>query len=188
MRRLGYLAAMSDTALLVIDMLNDYRHPDADQLARSVADIIDPLTTLVQQVSDRNDVDLIYVNDNHGDFTADYRGLVDAALDGEHPELVKPVVPEIGSKILTKVRHSVFYATPLDYLLKRLEVRQIILTGQVTEQRILYSALDGYIRHYDAIVPSDTVAHIDADLGAAALKMMERNMRARIVTAASCLR
>jgi hypothetical protein len=36
-------------------------------------------------------------------------------------------------------------------------------------------------------VPSDAVAHIDAELGAAALKMMHTNMRADIRTADDCL-
>jgi nicotinamidase-related amidase len=34
------------------------------------------------------------------------------------------------------------------YLLREREVEHIILVGQVTEQCILYSALDGYIRHF----------------------------------------
>jgi hypothetical protein len=37
------------------------------------------------------------------------------------------------------------------------------------------------------VVPPDAVAHIDAELGKAALKMMERNMSAEIVPAADCL-
>ena len=63
----------------------------------------------------------------------------------------------------------------------------MILTGQVTEQCILYSALDAYVRHYEVAVVRDAVAHIDAELGGAALEMMDRNMRARIVEAAGCL-
>ncbi|PRC46875.1 isochorismatase, partial [Mycobacterium sp. ITM-2017-0098] len=87
----------------------------------------------------------------------------------------------------TKVRHSAFYATPLDYLLTRLGVRRIILTGQVTEQCILYSALDGYVRHYEVVVPPDAVAHIDSELCDAALKMMERNMKAELSNSSDCL-
>ena len=34
---------MSEVAVLVIDMLNPYRHEDADVLAPNVADIVDPL-------------------------------------------------------------------------------------------------------------------------------------------------
>jgi len=36
------------------------------------------------------------------------------------------------------------------------------LTGQVTEQCILYSALDAYVRHFEVVVRPDAVAHIDA--------------------------
>ena len=49
------------------------------------------------------------------------------------------------------------------------------------------AALDAYVRHFTVVVPPDAVAHIDADLGGAALKMMQRNMSAEIVPAAECL-
>lgn len=178
---------MADTALLVVDMLNAYQHPDADVLAGNVADIVEPLAGLITTARGRDDVELIYVNDNYGDFTAEPSDLIRAALEGARPELVRPIAPDKGARVMTKVRHSAFYATPLDYLLNRLEVTKVILTGQVTEQCILYSALDAYVRHYDVMVPKDAVAHIDAELGAAALLMMERNMSAEIVTAEKCL-
>jgi nicotinamidase-related amidase len=63
----------------------------------------------------------------------------------------------------------------------------VILAGQVTEQCILYSALDAYVRHFAIRVPPDAVAHIDAELGRAALRMMERNMRAELVPSPECL-
>ncbi len=178
---------MAETALLVVDMLNAYRHPDAEQLADNVAAIVDPLSSLIDEARQREDVDLIYVNDNSGDFTAEPSDLVRTALQGARPDLLRPIAPEPDSRVLTKVRHSAFYATPLAYLLNRLETARVILTGQVTEQCILYSALDAYVRHYPVVVPPDAVAHIDAELGRAALAMMERNMSARIAAAEKCL-
>ena len=175
---------MSDTAVLVIDMLNAYCHDDADPLATNVAEIISPLSALIGRARDHDGVDLIYVNDNYGDFTADTADIAQAALRGRHPELVKPIAPQKDSMVLTKARHSAFYASPLAYLLRRLQTKTLILTGQVTEQCILYTALDSYIRHFDVVVPSDAVAHIDAELGGAALKMMRSNMRADICTSA----
>lgn len=180
-------AAMADTALLVVDMLNAYRHPDAEPLADNVADIVEPLSELISRARRRDDVDLIYVNDNYGDFAAEPSDIVRAALEGARPELVRPIVPEKGCRMLTKVRHSVFYATALDYLLGRLGVERVILVGQVTEQCILYSALDAYVRHFSVVVAPDAVAHIDADLGKAALRMMQSNMSAELTCAADCL-
>jgi nicotinamidase-related amidase len=178
---------MADTAVLVIDMMNAYKHPDADELIAGVAEIIDPLTDLVGQARRRDDVDLIYVNDNYGDFTAEPADLIRAALEGKRPDLVHPIIPAKHCRFITKVRHSAFYATPLDYLLGRLHTKRVVLSGQVAEQCILYSALDAYIRHFSVLVPHNAVAAIDSDLGHAALRMMERNMGADVVDAEGCL-
>jgi nicotinamidase-related amidase len=72
-------------------------------------------------------------------------------------------------------------------MLREQDVQRVILTGQVTEQCILYTALDAYIRHFDVVVPRDAVAHIHADLAEAALRMMETNMRAEILDAQAAI-
>lgn len=171
---------MPRAALLVVDMLNPYDHDDADALADHVAATIEPLADLVGRA--REDpggaVDLVYVNDNHGDFAATREDLVTRALQGRRPELVEPLVPPPDVAFIQKVRHSVFYGTALDHLLRERELGTVILTGQVTEQCILYSALDAYIRHFKVVVPPDAVAAIHPDLHEAALKMMEVNMDA----------
>jgi nicotinamidase-related amidase len=174
--------------VLVVDMLNSYRHKDAEKLVPSVAEVVEPIAGLINRTKKRDDVDLIYVNDNYGDFTASRDDLVRQALEGERPDLVKPIVPDDDIRFLQKVRHSAFYATSLAYLLTQLGAKRLILTGQVTEQCILYTGLDAYVRHFEMSVPRDGVAHIDADLGKAALRMMAENMRAEIVSADECLR
>jgi len=178
---------MSGTVVLVVDMLNSYEHPDADLLIPNVESIIDPLSQLLKRAHDTDDVDVVYVNDNYGDFTADHGDLVNAALAGRRPDLVGPIVPAPDTRMMTKVRHSAFYSTPLGYLLGRLGTERVVITGQVTEQCILYTALDAYVRHFDVVLPPDAVAHIDAELGAAALKMMEQNMAATLLPAAECI-
>jgi nicotinamidase-related amidase len=166
---------VSGLAVVVIDMLNPYDHEDADQLTGNVEGIIEPLS------------ELIFVNDNYGDFAATREGLVEAALAGRRPDLVEPVVPPEGVDFLQKVRHSAFYSTALAYVLRRREIETLVLTGQVTEQCVLYSALDAYVRHFKIRVPRDAVAPVHLDLGDAALEMMKRNMDVEIVTAAEAL-
>ncbi|OBG34951.1 isochorismatase [Mycobacterium alsense] len=178
---------MSDTAVVVIDMMNTYQHPDAEELIPNVEKIIEPLADLVRRARDADGVDLIYVNDNYGDFSAQFSDIVRSAQHGARPDLIKPILPSEDCRVLTKVRHSAFYATALAYLLARLDTKRLILTGQVTEQCILYTALDAYVRHFPVVIPTDAVAHIDAELGAAALKMMNQNMDAELTTAADCL-
>jgi nicotinamidase-related amidase len=123
---------------------------------------------------------VIYVNDNYGDWNSSQEELVDKALKGRRPDLVEPLLPPEGAKFVLKARHTIFYGTPLDYLLWQLEVDRLILTGQVTEQCILYSALDAYVRHHQVVVPRSAVAHIHPQLADAAFQMMKRNMDAEI--------
>ena len=174
---------MSGTALVVIDMLNPYDFQDAEPLADSVEGIVGPMAKLIERAVDEN-VEVIYVNDNYGDWTSSQEDLTRSALDGRRPDLVEPILPPEGVAFVLKARHTIFYGTPFDYLLYQKEVDRLVLTGQVTEQCILYSALDAYVRHHDVIVPRDGVAHIHEHLADAALQMMERNMRADLTECA----
>ncbi len=90
---------------------------------------------------------VVYVNDNHGDWSAARAELVDKALAGREPSLVEPILPDPDLPFVVKARHS---------------------------------ALDAYVRHFEVAVAPDAVAHIHADRADAALRLMERNMRADV--------
>jgi nicotinamidase-related amidase len=166
---------VSRSALVVVDMLNAYDHPDAEKLIGSVQEVLPTIERLIAE-SDLT----IYVNDNFGHWRSNRDELLERALDGPHGDLVEPIRPDDDALFVVKARHSIFYQTPLEYLLGQEGVDRVVLTGQVTEQCILYSALDAYIRHLDVRVPCDAVAHIHSDLADAALKMMELNMSADV--------
>jgi nicotinamidase-related amidase len=101
---------------------------------------------------------------------------------------VKDVVPQIAGLIERARDHDV----PLVYVNDNYgdrnsssqELAERALAGQATEQCILYSALDGYVRHFEVVVPRDGVAHIYEHLANAAFEMMERNMHAQVRPAA----
>ena len=166
-------------------MLNAYEHDDADRLIESVERVIEPISELVARARE-SDAELIYVNDNYGDWNSSAEELAERALNGRRRDLVEPILPPDGADFVIKARHTIFYMTPLEYLLAQKEVGHVVLAGQVTEQCILYSALDAYVRHLRVSIPTDGVAHIHEDLADAALTMMERNMQAELVSAAEC--
>jgi nicotinamidase-related amidase len=159
------------SALIVVDMINAYEHPDAEALTQSVQTV---LPTIESLIADSDET--IYVNDNFGHWRSNRDQLIDEAVNGEYGHLVKPIVPDHDDIFVVKARHSIFYQTPLEYLLNQEDVGTLVLVGQVTEQCILYSALDAYIRHFKVRVPRDAVAHIHEDLADASLRMMELNM------------
>jgi nicotinamidase-related amidase len=173
------------SAVVVVDMLNPYEHEDADRLVASVRDALPAMRELLARAREQ-DVPIVYVNDNHGDWSACRPELVQRALRGRAPELVEPITPPPDVGFVVKARHSIFYQTQLEYLLRQEEIERIVLVGQVAEQCILYSALDAYVRHFAVAVPRDAVARIHDDLADAALQMMGRNMRADICEAGDC--
>ncbi|MFH9979084.1 cysteine hydrolase family protein [Streptomyces sp. NPDC017179] len=169
-------------ALIVIDMINTYDHEDAELLVPSARRVVPVVARLIGRAR-AADAPVIYANDNFGLWRSHHGELVETALARSHAELVEPIRPDGDSLFVVKARHSVFYETPMSYLLWQLEIGNVVLCGQVTEQCVLYSALDAHIRHLSVTVPRDAVASIHPHLAAAALEMMERNMGARIVTA-----
>lgn len=169
-------------------MLNTYEHEDAETLTQSVREVLPNIVELVERATDADDVGVVYVNDLYGHWNAGRAELLERVMEGSYRELVEPIAPAEDALFVVKARHSIFYETPLEYMLRQQGIEKLVLVGQVTEQCILYSALDAYIRHMEVVVPRDAVAHIHGDLAEAALRMMEVNMRAEVVPAADCLR
>jgi nicotinamidase-related amidase len=174
------------TALLIVDMITKYDFEDGETLAANARNAVPHIARLIERAGEARDVSVIYVNDNYGKWRSSLQDLVDDVMQSVHAELLEPILPGDDARFVLKPRHTVFYETPLEYLLRQEGVGRIVLTGQVTEQCIVYSALDAYVRHIPAIVPTDAVAHIHQDLAGAALKMMEVNMRVDVCRTDDC--
>jgi nicotinamidase-related amidase len=164
-------------------MLNTYEHADAETLIRSVREVLPNIASLIERARSQ-DVEVIYVNDNYGSWNQGRSELVERVSAGPHGDLIAPIVPDDDTDFVVKARHSIFYETPLEYLLRQSQIERLVLVGQVTEQCILYSALDAYIRHFEVVVPPDAVAAIHPELHDAALQMMRINMDADLTPSA----
>lgn len=174
------------SALIVVDMLNEYDHEDADVLVESARAALPAMRRLIERARDAG-TPTVYVNDNLGDWAAGRPELVERAVAGRAGDVVEPIAPREGTWFIAKARHSIFYETQLEYLLREQHIERVVLVGQVTEQCILYSALDAYVRHFEVAVARDAVAGIHPELAGCALQMMERNMRADVVDADDCV-
>jgi nicotinamidase-related amidase len=166
---------------LVIDMLSDYAFPDAERLADAAVSVVAGIGR-ARDAADRSNVPVAYANDLHDQWDCSPEQICARALQGHRPDLVRPLLPRPGDAFLRKGQHSAFYGTPLAHLLHEKEITDVVLCGQVTEQCVLYTALDTHVRHYGITVLDDAVLSLDHDLGAAALHVMEQNMGAQILS------
>lgn len=168
-------------ALLIIDLISDFRFEDGEKLAR-VARRIAPAIARLSKRARASGVPVIYVNDNRGRWRSDRTELLErcSGPDSLGKDVVSELAPESVDYFIFKPKHSGFFATPLAALLDHLGARTVILTGLTTEQCILFTAIDAYVREYELSVPRDCVAGLR--LARPALTHMERVLKANIAS------
>jgi nicotinamidase-related amidase len=88
------------------------------------------------------------------------------------------LVPEDDDYFILKPKHSGFYATPLELLLRYLTVEELVITGIAGDNCVLFTAADAYMREFGIVVPSDCVVSLDAGKNRAALEHMRTSLKA----------
>jgi nicotinamidase-related amidase len=149
----------SPVALLLVDVVNHFEFPDGDRLLRNALPLVAPLARLKKRAR-RAGVPVIYVNDNFGQWQSDAGKLLAYCLGPGRParEFVGPLQPDAKDYCVLKPMHSAFYQTPLDVLLRRLNVTSLVLAGLATNSCILCTAHDAKMRDYSVTVLSDGCA------------------------------
>ena len=146
-------------ALLLVDVINDLDFPGSRPLIRDAEKMAGRLARLVARAREAG-VPVIYVNDNFGRWQSDWRKVVQRARDPWSPghRVVRQLEPAPEDYFVLKPKHSGFFSTTLDLLLRSLGTRTVILTGIATDICILFTANDAYMRDYEVVVPRDCVA------------------------------
>jgi len=151
--------ARGGMALLVVDMISTWDFPDADKLARAAVAMAPRIGRLKQRCI-RAGVPVVYVNDNRHRWRSEFRELVSISVAESEAgaAIAASLRPRDGDYSVLKPKHSAFYATPLDLLLRHLHVSRLIVTGVASDQCIVMSAAEARMRDYEVIVPGDCVA------------------------------
>ena len=153
--------AFADSALLIIDVINDFVFPGGEQLARQMAPVVAAIDTLRRQ-ADALQRAVIHVNDNFGRWRSNFEQVIeycrrDGAL-GAH--VAERLAPRKTDYFVLKPGQSGFYQTPLPALLEHLKVSGLVLTGVAGDQCVLNTAMDAHMRDFRLWVPADAVASI----------------------------
>jgi nicotinamidase-related amidase len=98
------------------------------------------------------------------------------AIEGTRwTELVTRVEPT-DLVVDTKKRLSVFYPTDLDFLLRNMNVRTVVLDGGFTDCCVLNAAFDASNLNYRVVVLRDLVRGTNVEMEEAALKMVSLHL------------
>lgn len=168
------------TALLLIDVINDLEFPEAEQMLDAAILMAQQIKQLKQRARDAG-VPVIYVNDNFGKWKSDWRRTVEHCLQGNvrGRPLVEILQPEDDDYFVLKPKHSGFFSTTLDTLLRYLGSTRLIMTGIAGNFCVLFTANDAYMRDYELIIPADCCVSNTPHENEGALALMRKFLKAQ---------
>jgi nicotinamidase-related amidase len=156
--------------LLVVDVINDFRHDDGERLLASFRERHGGMERAIAAAR-AADVPVVYVNDDQDRWDGDAPALIAAATSvTPGGELVARLLPQPGDRVLLKHRYSAFDHTALDLLLERLGAERVVLIGAATEGCVVQTAIDAREHGLRATILADACATTDAGLERASLR------------------
>ncbi len=78
-----------------------------------------------------------------------------------------------SDRLVVKKRYSAFFGTDLDYLLARLQTRQLIVAGVNTHACVQTAVVDAYQRDYEVILASECIESHDPEHHDVSLRYMD---------------
>lgn len=177
------------TALIVVDMQNDFCHPDGfyDRIGRSSEPIrraIPPIQDLLAAARRAGSVvvftRLVYdpsqpdMPDRRriapGGWASRERRLV---LGSWGAQIVDELAPLPGEYVMNKADYSAFYGTDLEALLRRRGIQSVVLAGTTTYACVLHTAFDAFARDFDVVVAAEGVSCWSHELQLSTFQIVE---------------
>jgi nicotinamidase-related amidase len=176
--RLNHAPDRAETALLLIDVINDLEFDGGEKLLGQALPMAVSLAALKRRAKVAG-IPVIYVNDNFGRWRSDFSKLVRHCLEQNvrGRPVVAQLTPDEDDYFILKPKHSAFFQTNLEILLDYLGATTLILTGMAADICVLFTANDAYMRDFQIAIPSDCVASEEAKLNRQALMLMQRVLK-----------
>lgn len=175
----------SVTALVIVDMINDFCHPEGaaarNRDLRPIRSIIPALRRLLEAARERQ-IPVVHVVQTslpggmslsgpwiavreRAPYSAPYAG-----LDGSWgQQVIEELEPADGELVVKKFRYSAFRGTRLDHLLRARGVESVVCAGTSTNVCVMATASDAFELDYYPILVGDACASWNMELHEAAL-------------------
>ena len=168
-------------ALLIIDMISDFEFVDGDRLFAHALPAARRIAALTQGARAAG-IPVVYVNDNAGRWRSSLEQVWHkATAQGCRGRPIGRLLePRDEDYFVLKPKHSGFFGTTLDLVLAKLGAARLILTGVAGDACVTMTAVEAYLREFDLYVPADCVASIEPRHNRAALRYVQRVLKACI--------
>lgn len=187
MRNLQQLLEPSKTAVIVVDVQNDFCDPKGATGVRgfsveACAEMIAPLQRLLDGAHAYG-ASVVFIQTIHTRWTdsdtwlyrSDDRKRVDTCREGTWGAQFFGVAPLANDPIVVKHRYSAFINTRLETVLHTLRIETLVMTGVATNVCVESTARDGFQRDYNIVFLDDCSATYDRTLHDATLTNMRNH-------------
>jgi nicotinamidase-related amidase len=166
------------TALLIIDMINDFQFDHGQRLAEQTNEIAQHIIA-VKSYFKRQQYPVIYINDHYGLWQANFENIAKHCRNEKSNPIIDLIYPDEDDLFLIKPKHSAFFGTALNTLLYEKKIENLVLTGIAGNICVLFTANDAYMRGYQLHVPSNCIASTSEHDNTYALTMMKNVLKAK---------
>jgi nicotinamidase-related amidase len=176
----GSAPDQNPVALLLVDVINPLDFPECDRFLTHALPAAERLAGL-KRTARRAGVPVVYANDNFGRWRSDLSAVVDQCQKPgcKGRPIADLLRPDPDDYFVLKPKHSAFFSTTLDTLLRYLGTRTLIIGGFAADICVLFTANDAYMRDFRLTIPSDAVASNEPADREAALALMRRVLKAQ---------
>jgi nicotinamidase-related amidase len=160
-------------ALLIVDYSNDFISDQGALSCGAIGQAVDTAIAEKIEAALAGDDFIFVCNDEHDKDDAydpeallfpphNLAGSWGAEIYGKTGERIRKLLAGRHEKVvyLPKKRYSAFYGTPLDYMLRARNVRELTVVGVCTDICVLHTVIDAIYKGYTVKVPENCCATI----------------------------
>lgn len=147
------------TALLIVDMQNDFVNPEGELFVPTAEETIPQIQTLLGMAR-KHGARVAFTQDTHFEDDLEWEIWPKHCEQGTWGwQIVNELKPASGELVCRKNRYDGFYGTWLDhYLSKVWQVKHLIIVGTVSNICVAHTAASAGLRWYHIVVPADGIS------------------------------
>jgi len=156
------------TAVIVVDMQNDFCHPDGSLYAEASEEAIEGVNDVLDATED---VTLtVFTQDSHDNNADEFEQWGEHCVHGTWGQEIHPEVGGSGvERIIEKDTYDAFFDTDLETLLRINGIDDVIICGTLANVCVQETASSASLHGYDVTVIRDAVGYIEEEQRDAAL-------------------
>lgn len=146
------------TALLIVDMQNDFVHPDGALYVPAAREALPQIQELLTRARESG-VHVAYTQDTHREGDPEWNNWPQHVRLGTWGwEIVEELAPAPNELVCPKARYDGFYGTQLNHYLSRVwDAESVVIVGTVSNICVLHTAASAGLRFFRLVMPADGV-------------------------------